>query len=183
MICCPCCASTRPPDVRRGARRPPLGELARPDAERADLAVPGPLAEGTSFAERRESANLTAGRRSTRRRPAGGTAVTTTTKRIGLSLGADICWPICFEEILRRLTLRIPSRRRDRVASTSSASRSSRSTCASPCSYDMVIDRLTHWYHTSREWIKKAVVLNDLVRVQQPVVDAGQWRSTRPTAR
>ena len=24
------------------------------------------------------------------------------TKRIGLSLGADICWPKCFEGILRR---------------------------------------------------------------------------------
>ena len=34
--------------------------------------------------------------------------MTTTTKRIGLSLGADICWPICFEEILRRLALAIP---------------------------------------------------------------------------
>ena len=27
------------------------------------------------------------------------------TRRIGLSLGADICWPICFEEILARLKL------------------------------------------------------------------------------
>ena len=30
------------------------------------------------------------------------------TRKIGLSLGADICWPICFEEILRRLKLDIP---------------------------------------------------------------------------
>jgi hypothetical protein len=30
------------------------------------------------------------------------------TRHIGLSLGADICWPICFEEILRRLDLAIP---------------------------------------------------------------------------
>ena len=29
------------------------------------------------------------------------------TRRIGLSLGADLCWPICFEEILRRLDLAI----------------------------------------------------------------------------
>ena len=29
-------------------------------------------------------------------------------RNIGLSLGADICWPICFEEILRRLALSIP---------------------------------------------------------------------------
>ena len=28
--------------------------------------------------------------------------MTTVTKRIGLSLGADICWPICYEDILPR---------------------------------------------------------------------------------
>jgi hypothetical protein len=31
-----------------------------------------------------------------------------------------------------------------------------------------VIDRLTHWYGTSREWIKKAVVLNDLYVFNNP---------------
>ena len=31
----------------------------------------------------------------------------TVTRRIGLSLGADICWPICYEEILKRLNLSI----------------------------------------------------------------------------
>ena len=29
----------------------------------------------------------------------------TVTRRIGLSLGADICWPICYEDILRELDL------------------------------------------------------------------------------
>ena len=29
------------------------------------------------------------------------------TRRIGLSLGADICWPICYEEIVRALDLDI----------------------------------------------------------------------------
>ena len=29
------------------------------------------------------------------------------TRRIGLSLGADICWPICFEQILKRLDLSV----------------------------------------------------------------------------
>jgi hypothetical protein len=37
-----------------------------------------------------------------------------------------------------------------------------------PCSYDVVIDRLTHWFHTSREWIKKAVVMNDLYVFNNP---------------
>ena len=34
--------------------------------------------------------------------------------------------------------------------------------------YDVVLDRLTHWYHTSREWIKKAVVMNDLYVLNNP---------------
>ena len=29
-------------------------------------------------------------------------------RRIGLSLGADICWPICYEEIVKRLQVAIP---------------------------------------------------------------------------
>ncbi|MEZ4446055.1 MAG: hypothetical protein R3B72_43665 [Polyangiaceae bacterium] len=37
-----------------------------------------------------------------------------------------------------------------------------------PCRYDVVLDRLTHWYHPSREWIKKAVVLNDLYVLNNP---------------
>ena len=89
------------------------------------------------------------------------------TKRIGLSLGADICWPICYEALLQRLDLKIPidgdtiSIESDRV-------------CIEPfnlqqdCQYDVVIDRLTHWFHTSREWIKKAILVNDLYVFNNP---------------
>ena len=89
------------------------------------------------------------------------------TKRIGLSLGADICWPICFEEIIRRLDLHLPlgndevsfevERLTIRPFDLSQASR-----------FDVLLDRLTHWYHTSREWIKKAVVMNDLYVFNNP---------------
>jgi len=34
--------------------------------------------------------------------------------------------------------------------------------------YDVVVDRLTHWYHTSREWIKKGIVMNDLYVFNNP---------------
>lgn len=37
-----------------------------------------------------------------------------------------------------------------------------------PVRYDVVIDRLTHWYHTSREWIKKAVIMNDVYAFNNP---------------
>lgn len=88
------------------------------------------------------------------------------TQRIGLSLGADICWPICFEEIVRRLgplrwqgrTLRFDV---DRLTIEPFDLRQ-------PCRYDVVIDRLTHWYSTSREWIKKAVIMDGLYVFNNP---------------
>ncbi|MEL6178070.1 MAG: hypothetical protein AAFS10_03910, partial [Myxococcota bacterium] len=37
-----------------------------------------------------------------------------------------------------------------------------------PCRYDVVLDRLTHWYHTSREWIKKAIIMDGLYVLNNP---------------
>jgi len=89
------------------------------------------------------------------------------TRQIGLSLGADICWPICFEAILQRLDLAIPA------GSDTLGFEASRVTIEpfdlrQPVRYDLVIDRVTHWYYTSREWIKKAVVLNDTYVFNNP---------------
>jgi hypothetical protein len=89
------------------------------------------------------------------------------TRRIGLSLGADICWPICFEQILRRLKLSIPHRG-DTLSFEVSRVTIEPFDLRQPVRYDLVVDRLTHWYHTSREWIKKAVVLNDLYVFNNP---------------
>jgi hypothetical protein len=88
-------------------------------------------------------------------------------RRIGLSLGADICWPICFEEILKRLELAIPQGR-DTVGFEVSRVTIEPFDLRQPVRYDLVIDRLTHWYYTSREWIKKAVVLNDTYVFNNP---------------
>ena len=91
----------------------------------------------------------------------------TVTKRIGLSLGADVCWPVCFEELVRRLDLQLEIDGNsvefevDRVGIEPFSLRQ-------PCSYDVVIDRLTHWYYPSREWIKKAVVMDDLYVFNNP---------------
>ena len=89
------------------------------------------------------------------------------TRRIGLSLGADICWPMCFEEILKRLQLEIPYRG-DTLRFEVSRVTIEPFDLRQPVRYDVVVDRLTHWYHTSREWIKKAVVLNDLYVFNNP---------------
>ena len=89
------------------------------------------------------------------------------TRNIGLSLGADICWPICYEELVRRLNLDIPygnDRLRFNVDRVTIEPFDLRQTSR----YDVVIDRLTHWYHTSREWIKKAIILNDLYVFNNP---------------
>ncbi len=89
------------------------------------------------------------------------------TRNIGLSLGADICWPICFEQIIKRLALRIPiggdtiDFNVERVTIEPFA-------LTQPVKYDVVIDRLTHWYDTTREWIKKGVLMDELYVFNNP---------------
>ncbi|MCB9750977.1 MAG: hypothetical protein H6713_13395 [Myxococcales bacterium] len=93
--------------------------------------------------------------------------MTERTRTIGLSLGADLCWPACYEEIVRRLQLAIPLRddvikfHVERVTVEPFDLRQ-------PCRYDVVLDRLTHWFHTSREWIKKSVILDGLYVLNNP---------------
>ena len=89
------------------------------------------------------------------------------TRHIGLSLGADICWPICFEAILKRLDLAIPAGA-DTLNFDVSRVTIEPFDLRQPVRYDLVIDRLTHWYYTSREWIKKAVVMNDTYVFNNP---------------
>ncbi len=89
------------------------------------------------------------------------------TRRIGLSLGADICWPICFEEIIRRLDLKLP------IGSDSIRFEVERIAIEpyaldQATDYDVVVDRLTHWYAVSREWIKKAVLRDGVYVFNNP---------------
>jgi len=90
-------------------------------------------------------------------------------RKIGLSLGADICWPICYEQIVGKLGLDVEI---ERVTIEPFDLRQ-------PCSYDLVIDRLTHWYHPSREWIKKAVLMDGLYVFNNPwSVQANEKQTT-----
>jgi hypothetical protein len=86
---------------------------------------------------------------------------------IGLSLGADVDWPVCYEEIVQRLKLEIPAGG-DRVSFKVERVSIEPFDLQQPCRFTVVLDRLTHWYHTSREWIKKAVVLDDLYVLNNP---------------
>ena len=89
------------------------------------------------------------------------------TRRIGLSLGADLCWPLCYEGILERLDPRIPVGN-DTVRFAVERVRIAPFDLRPPCRYDLVVDRLTHWYSTSREWIKKAVLMDGLYVFNNP---------------
>jgi hypothetical protein len=93
--------------------------------------------------------------------------LTTSIRRIGLSLGADVCWPLCFEGLLNLLDLDLEigsERIRFEVERVTIEPFDLRQTCR----YDVVVDRLTHWYSTSREWIKKALILDGLYVLNNP---------------
>jgi hypothetical protein len=89
------------------------------------------------------------------------------TRRIGLSLGADLCWPLCYEELVKRLDLSLRIGR-DTVRFEVERVSIEPFDLRQPCKYDLVIDRLTHWYMPSREWIKKCVVMDGLYVFNNP---------------
>ncbi len=89
------------------------------------------------------------------------------TRKIGLSLGADICWPLCYEQILRKLDLSI-NYGGDTVGIEVERVSIEPFDLRQPCKYDVVLDRLTHWYHTSREWIKKSILMDGLYVLNNP---------------
>lgn len=86
---------------------------------------------------------------------------------IGLSLGADICWPIAFEQIVSELKLDVPHEGA-RVGVEVERITIEPFDLRQGCRYDVVLDRLTHWFDTSREWIKKAVIMDDLYVFNNP---------------
>ncbi|CAN5831894.1 hypothetical protein BH11MYX2_BH11MYX2_28170 [soil metagenome] len=89
------------------------------------------------------------------------------TRKIGLSLGADICWPLCYEQIVDQLKLSIPYKG-DTVGIEVERVSIEPFDLRQPCKYDVVLDRLTHWYHTSREWIKKSILMDKLYVLNNP---------------
>jgi hypothetical protein len=90
------------------------------------------------------------------------------TRTIGLSLGADICWPLCYEHLMKRLDLKLPAPDGGTMRFHVERVYIEPFDLRRDCKYDVVIDRLTHWYHTSREWIKKAIILNGLYVFNNP---------------
>ncbi len=89
------------------------------------------------------------------------------TRRIGLSLGADLCWPHCFEQLVSRLDLRVEGANGPISVEVERVSIEPFD-LQQPGRYDVLLDRLTHWYHTSREWVKKSILLDDLYVLNNP---------------
>jgi hypothetical protein len=77
----------------------------------------------------------------------------TVVRSIGLSLGADICWPASYEEIIKRLDLAIPMGN-DTIKFQTERVKVEPFDLEYRPKYDLVIDRVTHWFHTTREWVK-----------------------------
>lgn len=90
------------------------------------------------------------------------------TVNIGLSLGADVCWPICYESLFEGLQLDGMKLRGKTLDFNCERVTIEPYSLHQPVKYDVVIDRLTHWYSVSREWIKKAILINDLYVYNNP---------------
>lgn len=89
------------------------------------------------------------------------------TRRIGLSLGADICWPAAFEALIEKLDLHIPVGR-DIVRFETERIEIEPYDLRSQPRYDLVVDRVTHWYMTTREWMKKITLMDGVYSLNNP---------------
>jgi hypothetical protein len=89
------------------------------------------------------------------------------TRHIGLSLGADICWPLAFEQILAdsKLELKLG---KDVVSFACERTAIQPFALQQGCKYDLVVDRLTHWLAIQREWLKKCVLMDGLYVYNNP---------------
>ena len=88
-------------------------------------------------------------------------------RKIGLSLGADLCWPAAYEDLLELMDLTVEV---DGKAVRFDVER----VVIEPFDlrykprYDLVLDRLTHWFDVSREWIKKITLMDDVYVLNNP---------------
>jgi hypothetical protein len=94
--------------------------------------------------------------------------------------GADICWPHLLRGDRGISDLALPSA--GRHGPLRRRARDDRALRPAPAQrrYDLVIDRLTHWYQPTREWIKKATS-STACTSSTTRGRCSRWRSTPPT--
>lgn len=88
-------------------------------------------------------------------------------RHIGLSLGADLCWPAAFEDLLQQLDLTIEHEGETLQFEIERITVHPFDLAYKP-KYDVVVDRITHWFNTSREWIKKITLMDGVYVFNNP---------------
>lgn len=86
---------------------------------------------------------------------------------IGLLLGTEEDWPGAFEAIIGRLKPEIRYRGDLHTFDLERITIEPFDLRAVP-RYDLVIDRLAHWYYVPREWLKKIALMNDVYLLNNP---------------
>ncbi len=102
---------------------------------------------------------------------------TPSTRLIGLSLGADLCWPAAFEDILTQLDLSL-ALGNDTVRFATERVVIEPFDLRYKPRYDVVLDRITHWYHISREWVKKIALMDGVYVLNNPWAIQGVEKHT-----
>lgn len=90
-----------------------------------------------------------------------------TTRLIGLSLGADLCWPAAFEDLLARLDLRL-SLGEETIRFATERVRIEPFDLQDKPRYDIVLDRISHWFPLTREWVKKIMLMDGVYVLNNP---------------
>lgn len=88
-------------------------------------------------------------------------------RQIGLSLGADLCWPAAYEDLLAALDLELELDGETIRFEVERITVEPFDLEYKP-KYHLVIDRLTHWFATSREWIKKIALMDGVYVFNNP---------------
>ncbi len=86
---------------------------------------------------------------------------------IGLLLGMEEDWSSTFEELVRRLDLRVDHGGGTHTFATERITIEPFRLRAKP-RYDLVIDRLAHWYYVPREWLKKVALMDGVYLMNNP---------------
>jgi hypothetical protein len=85
---------------------------------------------------------------------------------VGLLLGMEEDWPRAFESLSRRLGV-FEHQGAQHVLDTERVKIEPFNLRAST-RYDVVIDRLAHWYYHPREWLKKVALMDDVYLLNSP---------------
>jgi hypothetical protein len=86
---------------------------------------------------------------------------------IGLLLGMEEDWSSTFEELVRRLDLKIQHGGETHTFTTERVTIEPFRLRSEP-RYNLVIDRLAHWYYVPREWLKKVALMNGVYLMNNP---------------